>query len=84
VFKNPKMLCVPQKINSRLLIQVAGNDVIVDNRVAKHYFECVKSSRPKKFISYSASLHQMYEDFGNERIIEDFKLFMRPILHGES
>ena len=83
VFKNPKMLCVPQKINSRLLIQLAGHDVIVDNRITKHYFECVKSSEPKKLISYSASMHQMYEDFGHERIVEDFKLFMRPILQGE-
>jgi len=84
VFKSPKILCVPQKINSRLLIQVAGNDVIVDNRVSKYYFECVRSSCPKKLIFYSASLHQMYEDFGNERVIEDFKLFIRPLLQGGS
>ncbi len=84
VFKNPKVLCIPQKIKSRLLIQLAGHDVIIDNRVAKQYFECVKSSRPKKLIFYSASMHQMYEDFGNERVIEDLKLFMRPILQSDA
>ncbi len=84
VFKTPKMLCVPQNIKSRLLIQLAGHDVIVDNRAAKRYFECVKSSNPKQLIFYSASKHQLYEDFGNERVIEDFKLFIRPILKGSA
>lgn len=84
VFKNPKIMCIPQKIKSRLFLQLAGHDVIVDNRVAKHYFECVSSSQPKKLIFYSESMHQMYEDFGNKRVIEDLKLFIRPILQGES
>ena len=82
VFKSSKMLCIPQKMKPRLLIQLAGRDVIVDNRAAKRYFECVKSPHPKKLIFYSASKHQLYEDIGNERIIEDFKLFIRPVLPG--
>ena len=80
VLNNDKEICIPQRLQSRLLIQLAGNDVIVDNTSAVSYFECVQSSKPRQMICYPSSMHQLLEDSERKRVIQDLKLFIKPLL----
>ncbi len=77
----PKVLLTSsQTINSKLLILLGGDDVIVDHSASKKYFDLVKSSFPKKLVVYPSSKHQILEDYGNENVLKDFKIFIQSII----
>ena len=82
VIQNPRIMTEEQKVQCRFLIQIPGNDVVVDNHFSMKYFENLKSSFPKKLICYPNSMHQILKDYGCERVIQDLKYFIQPILSG--
>lgn len=81
LLKTPKMMSGEfQPLHSRILMQVGGGDMVVDNVESRKIFNRIKSSTAKKLIVYPASMHQLLEDYGYERVMRDLKLFIRPIL----
>lgn len=83
VLKNPQVMNEDQQVHCRFLIQIPGNDVVVNNNFSTQYFENLKSSFPKKLICYPKSMHQILKDYGRERVVQDLKLFIKPILIGQ-
>ena len=78
------LLTSSQSISSKLLILLGGDDVIVDNLASKKYFDLIQSTLPKKLIVYPGSKHQILEDYGNEKILQDFKIFLQSIISKKS
>ena len=82
LLKNPAFIKEPLQVDSRFLIQVPGQEVVVDNKITQNFFYHLKSSCPKKLICYPESMHQILEDYGRDKVIQDLKSFIRPILEG--
>ena len=74
------LLTSSQKINSKLLILLGGDDVIIDNLAVKKYFDLVQSILPKKLVVYPKSKHQILEDYGNKKVMKDFNFFIQSIV----
>ena len=69
-----------QPVHSRIIMQVGGRDMVVDNTESKKIFNRIKSSTSKKLIVYPSGMHQLLEDYNYKRVIRDLKMFIYPIL----
>ena len=81
LLKNPKMMknTFPMA-RGRILMQAGGEDMVVSNEKSQVIFERVRTSSIKKSIIYPSSMHQLFEDYGCDRVMEDIKLFIHPLI----
>lgn len=70
------------EIQLPLLMQVSKDDSVVDSSAAQHFFDRLGSKR-KKFIAYSRSQHEIYNDQEREVVFKDQFQFLKEILNFE-
>ena len=75
-----KLLKEPHHINSKLLIMLGGDDVVIDSSAGQKYFDLVKSPFSKQLIIYPKRKHQILEDYGNQKTLEDLQIFVNSIV----
>lgn len=80
IIKYRKLVKKKRKIHPHLFLQLAGKDVIVDNKMSLEYFNHLTSIRSKKLSYYPSGMHQIIEDLVREDAIRDIKGFLRFIL----
>lgn len=59
-----------------ILFQLSGKDKVVDTDTSEVLFKYI-GSKNKKIYIYPESLHEIYNDFEKDRVIEDLKLFLK-------
>ena len=81
VKNTPKeLLKDPHQIHSKLLVMLAGDDVVIDNSASQKYFDLIRSPFSKQLVVYPTSKHQILEDYENEKALKDLQVFVQSIV----